>query len=164
MQVSVQIRRLIAATLASAAVVFVASVAVASARAQAGQRQLAHTCSALDKQYLQVVSSNMEQLGYWSDSLVHNDVKPGVVVKQARSEAAVIDSMDPTDPSLAQSRSLLHGMFMQYAFAIVARIHGGNAGLPMGTAYRLANSVHDLLAAAQPALAARGCDPSPLLK
>jgi hypothetical protein len=164
MQVRVQIRRLIAATLACAAIVFVATVAVASTRAQAGQRQITHTCSALDKQYLQVVSSNMEQLGYWSDSLVHGDVKPGVVVKQARSEAAVIDSMDPTDPTLAQSRTLLHGMFMQYARAIAARIHGGNAGVPMGDAYRLANSVHDLLAGAQPALAARGCDPAPLLK
>ena len=96
--------------------------------------------------------------------IVHGDVKPGVVVKQARSEAAVIDSMDPTDPTLAQSRTLLHGMFMQYARAIAARIHGGNAGVPMGDAYRLANSVHDLLAGAQPALAARGCDPAPLLK
>jgi hypothetical protein len=44
------------------------------------------------------------------------------------------------------------------------RTRGGNAGEPMGSAYRLANDVHDLLAGAQPALAARGCDPAPLLK
>ena len=30
--------------------------------------------------------------------------------------------------------------------------------------YRLANDVHDLLVSAQPALAARGCDPAPLLQ
>ena len=164
MQVTVQIRRLIAATLACAGVVFVATVAVASGRAQAGQRAVIHTCSALDKQYLQAVSTNMEQLGYWSDSLVQNDVKPGVVVKQARSEAAQIDSMGPTDPTLAQSQTLLHAMFMAYARAIAARMHGGNAGAPMGAAYRLANDVHDLLVSAQPALAARGCDPAPLLQ
>jgi hypothetical protein len=34
----------------------------------------------------------------------------------------------------------------------------------MRTAYMLANGVHDLLAAAQPDLAARGCDPEMLLR
>jgi hypothetical protein len=34
----------------------------------------------------------------------------------------------------------------------------------MGSAYRLANDVHDLLVGAQPALASRGCDPAPLLQ
>jgi hypothetical protein len=33
----------------------------------------------------------------------------------------------------------------------------------MHTAYTLANDVHDLLAGAQPELAARGCDPALLL-
>ncbi len=164
MQVLVQIRRLIAATLACAAVVFVATVVVASARAQAGSRQILHTCSAADKQYLETVSSNLVQLGYWSDSLVHNDVAPGVVVKQARSEAGQIDATRPSDPTLEQSRSLLRSMFIDYARAVAVRMHGGNAGEPMGSAYRLANDVHDLLAGAQPALAARGCDPAPLLK
>jgi hypothetical protein len=164
MQVTVRIRRLIAATLACAAVVFVATVVVASGRAQAGQRQITHTCSLADKQYLQAVSSNMEQLQYWSDSLVQNDVKPGVVVKQARAEAAQINSMRPTDPTFEQSRSLLRGMFLSYGRAIAARMHGGDAGKPMGAAYRLANDVHDLLAGAQGALAARGCDPAQVLK
>jgi hypothetical protein len=163
MQVTVQIRRLIAATLACAVVVFVGTVVVASGRAQAGGRPVEHTCSATDKQYLDVVRSNMMQLAYWSDSLVHNDVKPGEVVTEARSEAALIDAERPTDPTLEQSRSLLRSMFIDYARAIAARMHGGNAGRPMGSAYQLANDVHDLLAGAQPALAARGCDPAPLL-
>jgi len=160
----VQLRRLIGLTLACAAVVLVATVVVANGRAQAGQRHVEHTCSAADHQYLDTVSSNMVQLGYWSDALVHDDVAPGVVVKQARSEAAQIDATRPTDPTLDQSRSLLHSMFLEYARAIAARMHGGNAGVPMGSAYRLANDVHDLLAGAQPALAARGCDPAPLLR
>jgi hypothetical protein len=164
MQLSVQIRRLIAATLACAAVVFVATVVVASSRAQAGGRRIEHTCSALDRQFLQTVSSNMVQLGYWSDSLAGNDVAAGVVVKQARSEAGQIDATRPTDPTLGQSRSLLRAMFRAYARAIAAKMRGGNAGAPMGNAYRLANDVHDLLAGAQPALAARGCDPAPLLR
>ena len=88
----------------------------------------------------------------------------GVVVKQARSEAGQIDATRPSDPTLEQSRSLLRSMFIDYARAVAVRMHGGNAGEPMGSAYRLANDVHDLLAGAQPALAARGCDPAPLLK
>jgi len=161
---TVQIRRLIAATLACAAVVFVATVLVASGRAQAGGQPVVHTCSAPDKQYLDTVSSNMVQLGYWSDSLVNNDVAPGVVVRQARSEAAQIDATRPTDPTLDQSRSLLRAMFVDYARAVAAKMHGGDAGAPMGSAYRLANDVHDLLAGAQPALAAMGCDPAQLLR
>jgi hypothetical protein len=164
MQVTVQLRRLIAVTLACAVVVFVATVVVASGRAQAGSRKLTHTCSVLDKQYLQTVSTNMEQLGYWSDALVHDDVEPGVVIKQARSEAAQVDATRPTDPTLEQSRGLLRSMFLQYARAVSAKVRGGNAGLPMGSAYRLANDVHDLLVGAQPALASRGCDPAPLLQ
>ena len=87
-----------------------------------------------------------------------------MVVKQARSEAGQIDATRPSDPTLEQSRSLLRSMFIDYARAVAVKMHGGNAGEPMGSAYRLANDVHDLLAGAQPALAARGCDPAPLLK
>jgi hypothetical protein len=160
----VQIRRLIAATLACAAVVFGVTFLVGSGRAQAGQRQVAHTCSAADRQFLNTVSSNMFQLQYWSDSLVRDDVEPGVVVKQARAEAVQVDATRPTDPTFEQTRGLLRGMFTAYARAIAAKTHGGNAGRPMRTAYLLANSVHDKLAAAQPDLAARGCDPALLLR
>lgn len=163
MLVPVRMRRLIAVTLSCSVLVFVASVVVASGRAQAGGRKIEHTCSATDKQYLDTVSTNMVQLGYWSDSLVHHDVDPAVVVKQARSEAGQIDATRPSDPTLEQSRSLLRSMFIDYAKAIAAKMHGRDAGQPMGAAYRLANDVHDLLAGAQPALAARGCDPAPLL-
>lgn len=159
-----QIRRLIAATFACAAVVFGATFLVGSGRAQAGERQVTHTCSAADRQFITTVSTNMTQLAYWSDSLVHEDVAPGIVVKQARAEAAQVDATGPTDPTLEQTRGLLRAMLTSYGRAIAAKMHGGNAGVPMRTAYVLANNVHDLLAAAQPALAARGCDPALLLR
>jgi hypothetical protein len=164
MVVSVQIRRLIAATLACAAVVFGVTFLFGSGRAQAGQRQVTHTCSAADRQFLDTVSANMFQLAYWSDALVQDDVAPGVVVKQARAEAAQVDATRPTDPTFEQARGLLRGMLTAYARAIAAKMHGGNAGAPMRTAYLLANAVHDLLAGAQPELAARGCDPALLLR
>jgi hypothetical protein len=164
MEVLVHIRRLILATLACAAVVFGATFLVGIGRAQAGQRHVTHTCSAADRQFLKTVSSNMTQLAFWSDSLVQNETGPGVVVKQARAEAAQVDATRPTDPTLEETRGLLRGMFMAYARAIAAKMHAGNAGVPMRTAYVLANGVHDRLAAAQPALASLGCDPAILLR
>jgi hypothetical protein len=163
MQVTVHPRRLIFATATCAVVVFGGTFLVGSGRAQAGQRQVTHTCSATDKQYMQTVRSNMTQLAYWSDSLLHQDVAPGIVVKQAKAEAAQIDATRPSDPTFEQTRGLLRSMFTAYAHAVYAKNHHGNAGAPMHSAYTLANNVHDLLAGAQPQLAARGCDPTILL-
>jgi hypothetical protein len=156
-------RRLIFVTATCAVVIFGATFLVGSGRAQAGQRQVTHTCSATDKQFIQTVRSNMTQLAYWSDSLLHEDVAPGIVVKQAKAEAEQIGATRPSDPTLEQTRGLLQSMFNAYGHAVHAKTHGGNAGVPMHTAYTLANSVHDLLATAQPQLAARGCDPAILL-
>jgi hypothetical protein len=164
MLLSVQLRRFIFVTSACAAVVFGGTFLFSSGRAQAGQRQVTHTCSAPDRQFLNTVSTNMTQLAYWSDSLVQEDVAPGIVVKQARAEAAQVAATSPTDPTLDQARGLLQRMFIAYARAIHEKFHGGNAGVPMRTAYVLANGVHDLLIGAQPALAQRGCDPAMLLR
>jgi hypothetical protein len=160
---TVQPRRLIFATATCAVLVFGATFLVGSGRAQAGQRQVTHTCSVTDKQFLQTVRSNMTQLAYWSDSLMHEDVAPWTVVKQAKAEAAQVDATRPSDPTLEQTRGLLRSMFTAYAHAVFAKTHHGNAGASMYTAYTLANNVHDLLAGAQPQLAARGCDPAILL-
>jgi hypothetical protein len=163
MLVSVHPRRLIAATSVCAVVVFGATFLVGSGRAQAGQRQVTHTCSATDKQFILTVRTNMTQLAYWSDALLKADVEPKVVIKQAKAEADQIAATRPSDPTLEQTRGLLRSMFTAYGHAVAAKVHGGNAGVPMHTSYTLANSVHDLLSAAQPELAARGCDPAILL-
>lgn len=163
MQVSVRARRLIAATLACAGLVLGVSMLVGSGRAQPGDR-LTHTCSAADKQFLDTARSNLTQLGYWSDSLLSAEVSPGVVVKQARSEADQVDATRPTDPTLDMTRNVLRQMFFQYARAVAARAHGRDAGVPMALSYTLANQAHDLLVQAQPALAAQGCDVTPLLE
>jgi hypothetical protein len=164
MEQSVPIRRFIVVTFTSAVLVFGATFLVASGGAQAGQRRLTHTCSAPDHQFLNTVSTNMMQLQYWSDALVQDDVEPAVVIKQAKAEAAQVDATRPTDPTFETTRGLLRSMFISYAHAIFAKTHGGNAGVPMRTAYLLANGVHDRLAAAQPELASRGCDPAILLR
>jgi outer membrane murein-binding lipoprotein Lpp len=164
MHASVKMRRFMVVTFTLSVVVFGTTFIVGSSRAQAGQKQVTHTCSAPDHQFLNTVSSNMQQLTYWSDSLVQDDVEPAVVIKQAKAEAAQVDATRPTDPTFEQTRGLLRSMFTAYARAIYAKTHGGNAGVPMRSAYMLANGVHDLLAGAQADLAARGCDPTVLLR
>ena len=161
MLVSVRAGRLIAATLVCAA--FVLGVSSMATKAGAQGDKVSHTCSLADKQFVQTVSTNMFQLSYWSDQLAKGETGPAVVVKQVKFGSGQVDATRPTDPTLEKTRPLLKAMFLNYANAVHKQTHGGNAGRPMGVAYQLANDVHDLLAAAQPALAAKGCDVTVLL-
>jgi hypothetical protein len=158
----VPLRRLTIATFVVSAAVLGVSYFLSNGHAQSGR--ITHTCSAADKQFIDTVSSNMTQLSYWSDSLVSGDVDPPTVVHQAKAEADQIAATRPTDPTLGQSRDLLKGMFTQYAKAVEAKYDGGDAGVYMGLSYTLANEVHNLLVGAQPALAAKGCDPMRLVE
>jgi hypothetical protein len=155
-------KRLTAATLAVSALVFGASVLVGSSRASSGAR-LSYVCSAADKQFIDTVSSQMMQLGYWSDALVGNDVEPDVVVKQARSESAQIGATRPIDRTLHATRDLLGSMFVEYSKAVATTAAGRDGSIHMKSAWRLANASHKLLAGAKDGLAHQGCDVSPLL-
>jgi hypothetical protein len=156
----VDLGRLTAATLVCSVASLGSAFVLGNGSAQT--RTVEHTCSVADKQFLQTVSSNMVQLGYWSDSLGSGDATPAVVVHQAKAEAEQVEATRPTDPTLSQTRQLLRVMFVEYGRAIYAKYHGGNAGKHMGAAYTFANDVHALLVDAQPALAGKGCDVSPL--
>jgi hypothetical protein len=162
MQVLVQLRRLIAATLVCASVVLGISFLMGSGQAASAPIGT-HTCSVADKQFLDTVQSNMTQLEYWSDSLTSDDVAPAVVVKQSRAEARQVWASTPTDGSLLTSRSLLRKMFLEYALAVQAKSQGRSPGTHVQNAYRLANGVHQLLVNAQPGMTAKGCDLVPLL-
>jgi hypothetical protein len=161
----VQLRRLTAATLVCAAVVLGLSFLIGTPQAApAGGVAATHTCSAADKQFLLTVSSNMEQLQYWSDSLQSGDATAAVVIKQAHAEAEQVAVTGPTDPSLHTARSLLRKMFLEYGAAVKARALGSPPGPHVRNAYTLANGVHELLVQAQPGMTAKGCDLTPLLK
>lgn len=159
----VRIKRLVAATLVCASVVFGVSVLAGSGQA-ASRPSAPHTCSPADQQFLQTVDQNMTQLTYWSGELLSGDASVTTVIQQATNEAQQVDATVPSDPSLRQARSLLGGMFSEYAAAIRAKAAGGDAGKHMGKAYAYANYIHDVLVAAQPAMAAKGCDLSALLQ
>jgi hypothetical protein len=159
---SVRAGRLTAATLVCAALVLGVSTLAGKAGAQSGK--VVHTCSPADRQFVQTVSANMFQLGYWSDALSTGDATAAVVVKQTQSGSRQVDATRPTDPTLGKTRPLLKAMFLAYAQAVRARANGGDAGVHMGVAYQLANDVHDLLASAQGGLSARGCSVQVLLR
>jgi hypothetical protein len=159
----VAIKRFSAATLACSVLVFGGSVLAGNSRAPSGA-QVSYICSAVDKQFIATVSTNMVQLGYWSDALVTHDVEPDVVVEQARSEAGQVSATDPEDRTLHATRDLLSSMFLEYSKAVASSAKGRNAANHMQNAWRLANASHTLLTGAKDGLAAQGCDVSPLLQ
>jgi hypothetical protein len=155
-------RRLTTAMLALSALVFGIAVLAGQGKAQAGS-QLTYVCSAADRQFIDMVSQNMTQLGYWSDALVHNDAEPDVVAKQAKAEAAQVHATRPIDRTLAATRELLGSMFLEYSKAVAVTATGRDAKSHMDAAWRLAHASHDLLAGAKVGLAGQGCDVTPLL-
>jgi hypothetical protein len=163
MLLSVQAKRLIAATLVCASVVLGISVLAGSGRA-APRASASHTCSVTDKQFLTTVQSNMTQLGYWADSLSSGDASPVVVMKQARAESEQVAATEPTDVSMLTARSLLRKMFLEYAAAVRAKALGASPGQHVRTVYTLANGVHELLVQAEPGMTAKGCNLAPLLQ
>jgi hypothetical protein len=160
----VRFRRLTAATLVLGSIVLGLTFFMGSGQAASSPRGGVHTCSAADKQFLLTVDSNMQLLSYWSDSFTSGDATPGVVIKQARAEAAQVWASTPTDPSLLTARSLLRKMFLEYGMAVKSKAMGGSPGTHVQTAYQLANDVHELLVQAQPGMTQKGCDLAPLLQ
>lgn len=124
---------------------------------------LAHTCSALDRQFIGITQTDMDSLGYWSASLANGDANPAQVISQTKIAERSVTATAPTDPTLAQTRQIIRAMLTEYWRAVAAEAHHREAGMHMLRAYGLANFAHDALAAAQPALMAKGCDVSPLL-
>ena len=156
------LKRLSAATLVTSAVLAGASFLVAKGHAESTP-MTTYRCSAADRQFLATVSTNLMQLGYWSDALVSRDVAPAVVVRQAKAEAAQVAATRPEDRTLHASRDLIGSMFLEYSRAVAVTAHGRDAAVHMATAWRLANAVHSLLAGASAGLGAQGCDVAPLL-
>ena len=156
-------KRLTAAGVVLATMVFLVSVSAATAGGGGPSTHVRHTCSLTDKQFLQVAQLNMTSLGEWSDDYLHGAAKAVDVVGEAQNASKRVAATSPTDPSLAQTRALLVAMFSEYSRAIQAKARHGDAGRYIFHAYGLANLAHDVLVNAGPALATRGCDVSPLL-
>ena len=128
-----------------------------------GRAAVVHTCSATDRQFLGTAQLNMAALGSISEDYLHGNAKADDVLEQTDSAVSGLVNTDPSDPSLSKTRTILRAMFQEYGRAIRADKHHHDPGKYIYRAYGLANFAHDVLSQAQPALAKRGCDVSPLL-
>ena len=122
-----------------------------------------HTCSATDRQFLGAAQLNMAALGTLSEDYLQGDAKADDVIMQTDSAIVSLRNTEPSDPSLSKTRAILRAMFLEYGRAIRADKHHHDPGKYVYRAYGLANFAHDVLSQAEPALAKRGCDVSPLL-
>jgi hypothetical protein len=124
----------------------------------------AHSCSATDKRFIQTASTNMTALSIWSEGYRKGEIDADEVVAEAEDAAKRIGYVNPHDPSLKQSQQYMDGMFREYGMAVsLAAKERERAGLHMHRAYGLANFAREVLVQAQPELAKRGCDVTPLL-
>jgi hypothetical protein len=128
-----------------------------------GNAAVSHTCSATDRQFLGTAELNMTALGSLSQDYLQGNAKADDVILQTDSAVTSLLNTNPSDPSLSKTQKILRAMFLEYGRAIRADKHHHDPGKYIYRAYGLANFAHDTLAQAQPALAKRGCDVSPLL-
>jgi hypothetical protein len=122
-----------------------------------------HTCSATDRQFLRVASSNVEAVQLMGQSYVSGEGDAASVIAAARDAALAVDRTAPRDQALKHARLFVHGMFTEYGRAIRAREQGKDAAGHMYRAYSLANFAHGSIDDARPGLIRAGCEISPLL-
>ena len=128
-----------------------------------GKAAVSHTCSATDRQFLGTAQLNMAALGTLSQDYLQGDAKADDVIEQTDSAVTSLLNTNPSDPSLSKTQKIMRAMFVEYGRAIRADKHHRDPGQYIYRAYGLANFAHDVLSQAEPALAKRGCDVSPLL-
>jgi hypothetical protein len=139
------------------------TVALALVTSGRARPNMAHTCSATDRQFIETARTNMTALGLWGEQYESGDAAGAEVVRQARAGAKIVRGMGPTDFSLQQTQRLLVGMLTEYAKAVQLQDRHGNAGPHVYRAYGLANYAHSILSDAQVPLLKLGCDIGPLL-
>jgi len=133
-----------------------------SSRAKSGGR-VSHTCSVTDRAFIDGAKTNVDAVDIWGQQYLDGDAGTAEVAAEAARAAKIVGATRPTDPSLTQARNLLVAMFTAYRGAMEQRAKHRDAGDQIFHAYGLANFAHDVLLKAEPALAKRGCDVSPLL-
>jgi hypothetical protein len=122
-----------------------------------------YTCTPTDRQFIGAAQLNMAALGSLSEDYLRGDAKAAEVIDQSETAVTAMVNANPSDASLSKTRTILRAMFSEYGRAIRADARNKNPGKYIYRAYGLANFAHDILAQAQPGLAKRGCDVSPLL-
>jgi hypothetical protein len=123
----------------------------------------AHSCVATDRKFIETANLNVTAFNDLSDEFRAGEIAAEEIAAEAFSAADRLGHVKPRDPSLKQAQKYLDSMFNEYGEAVTLHAQGKNPGERMQRAYGLANFARDVLAEAQPALQAAGCDVAPLL-
>jgi hypothetical protein len=148
--------------LTAAGLVLAAVVLVAGGRAEPA-RTAAHSCSALDRQFLHEAALSAAAVALVGQDFQGGAISPKEAVEQMRQAELGIGLTAPRDPSLKLARVLMRGMYNEYGRAIRAQRKGGDAGHHMYRSYSYANYAHQVLSDAEPVLAKKGCSAAALL-
>lgn len=147
-----------------AAVLACVLVVLGGQRHAASARTVEHTCGLTDRQFLDDYQQQVAMVELYGSDFVHGAAKAEEVVEVAQTAAASVRRGRPLDPSLRLARTYARTMFLQYADAVDARANGKTAAREMYLAQQIAARLQDVLAEAEPGLAAKGCDVSDLLE
>ena len=127
------------------------------------EEPFAHSCVATDRKFIETANLNVVAFNDLSVDFRAGEVAAEEIAAEAFSAAERLGHVEPRDPSLKQAQKYLDSMFNEYGEAVTLHAEGKNSGDRMQRAYGLANFARDVLAEAQPALQAEGCDVAPLL-
>jgi hypothetical protein len=127
------------------------------------EEPFAHSCVAIDRKFIETANLNVIAFNDLSVDFRAGEVAAEEIAAEAFSAADRLGHVEPRDPSLKQAQKYLDSMFNEYGEAVTLHAQGKNPGDRMQRAYGLANFARDVLAEAQPALQAEGCDVAPLL-
>ena len=105
----------------------------------------------------------MTALGIWGDDYRRGEASAAEVVAEARKATVRVQTLNPSDPALRETKTFMAGMLAEYGRAMLAKSKQKDASSHMYRAYGLANFAHDVLTEAEPELRRRGCDISGLL-
>ena len=122
-----------------------------------------HTCSVTDKQFISKTEWSMTALGIWGDDYRRGEASAAEVVAEAHKATVRVQTLNPSDPALRETKTFMAGMLAEYGRAMLAKSKQKDASSHMYRAYGLANFAHDTLVDAEPELRRRGCDISGLL-
>jgi hypothetical protein len=147
------------------AVLLLASVGaiVASAGRSSAPTKIEHTCGLTDRQFIANYQVQLAAVGMYGDDYINGATQAQDVIDAAREAARVVSTSAPQDPSLLVVRHYGPAMFLEFGRAVKARAAGRNASPAMYRSYVISTHVNEILLAAEPGLAAAGCDIKDLL-
>jgi hypothetical protein len=146
-----------------AVVLLTASAVLLAVSHSSAQATVEHSCGLTDREFLQIAEIQVEAVGVYGDDYLHGDAKAKELISVSREAARAVRATVPYDTSLQTARNYLPIMFLHYADAVQMRESGKNAAPDMYLAYQVGARVKQVLAQAEPALTAAGCDVSDLL-